>query len=92
MNKLVFRDKLFELQQCPIDINYRVKLVRELLDEYELLKERATPKKIKRVIVNSYLTLSKCPSCEHSVNYNRQKHCHNCGQELLWDNQQGSDE
>ena len=88
MNKLVFRDKLFELQQCPIDINYRVKLVRELLDEYELLKERATPKKV----VHQYDYLgdyeySRCPICNNAQN-DEYDFC-NCGQALSYHKQKG---
>ena len=85
MNKYEFRDKIFELQQCPIDIKYRVKLATELLNEYEPLKERATPKKVVRYFKNE--KLFECPTCQvtqekYFNDIYEKEYCCNCGKAL----------
>ena len=56
---------------------------------YKELVERATPKKVIYDIDGDEI----CPICKNRAFENwKPNHCYECGQALLWDNQQNSNE
>lgn len=61
----------------------------EIIENIKLIKElveRATPKKVVKMTVNS--GYGSCPDCRQPVNF-LERFCHCCGQELDWSEENG---
>jgi hypothetical protein len=69
--------------ECSVFMSAKLKkLIFDVFDEYEILKELNTSKKVLNVEYNEFGLLGDCPNCKLKIPASN--YCPNCGKKLDW--------